>query len=455
MKDLLVSAFNLHKNGNIDEAEKIYYQILEKEPNNLDALDLVSRIKLQKKDFYEAINLNNKILKLDSRNQDALFDIAIAYKNVADFDNAIYFYKKVIDYYPNLIQAYYNLASIYSDLGDMNNAIYYFDKVLEFTPEDKETKYFIAIAYMKNRQYQKGLEFFENRLCRKSAVLTQEHTYPNIMSKAKLWQGEDIKDKTIYTYYEAGFGDVLMFSRYLNLLQEKCKKIIFKPQVQLTELFRENFPNIHVMDYFEPEDKINFDYHIPILSLPYALGLNEDNMFINRKSYLKANTEKVEKYYKKFFNNNKFKVGIKWQGNTMYDWERVIDVKEFLKLFNVPNTKFYSFQTYEGSEGINELKKHYDIIDIGKTLNNFSDTAGAIENLDLVICNDTSLAHLAGAMNKPCWILLPYLYNWRWHQDLAKCDWYESVKLFRQSNPRDWDSVFETLYNELSKLTSM
>ena len=298
MEELLISAFNLHKLGKVEEAERIYTQILEKEPNNINALDLLSKIKLDKKDFQATIDINKKILEIDSRNQDALFDIAIAYKNIADFDNAIYFYKKVIDYYPNLIQAYYNLASIYSDLGDMNNAIYYFDKVLEFTPEDKETKYFIAIAYMKNRQYKKGLEYFENRLCRKSAVLTQEHTYPNIMSKAKLWQGEDIKDKTIYTYYEAGFGDVIMFSRYLNLLQEKCKKIIFKPQVQLTELFRENFPNIHVMDYFEPENKLNFDYHIPILSLPYALGLNEDNMFINRKSYLKANKEKVEKYHK-------------------------------------------------------------------------------------------------------------------------------------------------------------
>ena len=452
MKDLLMNAFNLHKLGKFDEAEKIYNDILAQEPNNIDALDLLSRIMLDKKNYDAAISLNNRILELDKRNQDALFDIAIAYKNIADFENAISYYKKVIEYYPNLVQAYYNLASIYSDLGDMKNAIYYFDKVLEFTPDDKETKYFIAIAYMKNRQYKKGLEFFENRLCRKSAVLTQEHTYPNLMSKAKLWQGEDIKDKTIYTYYEAGFGDVLMFSRYLNLLQEKCKKIIFKPQVPLTELFRENFPNIHVMDYFEPEDKLNFDYHIPILSLPYVLGLNEDNMFINKKSYLKANKEKVNKYHADFVNNNQFKIGIKGQGNTMYDWERVIDVKEFLKLFKIPNTKFYSFQTFEGSEGINELKKYYDIIDIGKTLNNFSDTAGAIENLDLVICNDTSLAHLAGAMNKPCWVLLPYLYNWRWHQDLSRCDWYDSVKLFRQSNPRDWDSVFDRLYEQLNVL---
>ena len=80
---------------------------------------------------------------------------------------------------------------------------------------------------------------------------------------------------------------------------------------------------------------------------------------------------------------------------------------------------------------------------------NFSDTAGALQNLDLVICNDTSLAHLAGAMNIPCWILLPYNYNWRWHLDLSKCDWYESVKLYRQKQAGDWDEIFDRMYNDL------
>ena len=89
---------------------------------------------------------------------------------------------------------------------------------------------------------------------------------------------------------------------------------------------------------------------------------------------------------------------------------------------------------------------------MGKTFSNFSDTAGAIENMDLVICNDTSLAHLAGAMIKPCWVLLPYIYNWRWHDDLTHCDWYDSVKIFRQRDHGDWDSVFNSVEEELKKL---
>ena len=449
---LLSEAIELHKKGNILEAEKIYNEILRSEPQNIQVIDLLANIKLTTKDFQTAYTLYHKILELDSDNKDALFNIAISAKNLGHLAEAIDSYKKVIELYPGTEEAYYNIASLYSDSGDMDDAIKYYKRVLENNPDDKETKYFIGIAYMKNRQYKEGLKFFENRLCRLSAVVTQEHTYPNLMQEAKLWQGEYVPDKTIYTYYEAGFGDVLMFARYLPLLEKKCKHVILKTQVPLEELFKENFPNIHVMHYFEPENKIHFDYHVPILSLPYALGLDEDDMFVAKGGYLKANPEKVNSYHKRFFDNNYFKIGIKWQGNTMYDWDRVIDVKEFIKLFQIPNTKFYSFQTFEGSEGINELKKYYDIVDIGSTLNNFSDTAGAIENLDLVICNDTSLAHVAGAMNKPCWVLLPYLYNWRWHQDLTKCDWYDSVRLFRQDNPGNWDFVFECLYKELNQL---
>ena len=175
-------------------------------------------------------------------------------------------------------------------------------------------------------------------------------------------------------------------------------------------------------------------------------------MFVGKSGYLKADNEIVERYKKEYFNNDSFKIGIKWRGNTHYEMDRVIDIKSFTKLFNIPNTKFYSFQTFEGAEDLNEIINDYDIVDIGKTVKNFSDTAGALENMDLIICNDTSLAHLAGAMNKHCWILLPYLYNWRWHLDLTKCDWYDSVKLYRQKESGNWDEIFDRMYSDLKNI---
>ena len=139
---------------------------------------------------------------------------------------------------------------------------------------------------------------------------------------------------------------------------------------------------------------------------------------------------------------------VKWQGSTYYENNRVISIESFFKLFERNDCQFYSAQTFEGTEEL-EKAKDYNLIDIGKTFENFDDTAAAVENCDLVICNDTSLAHLAAAMGKPVWIVLPYTYNWRWHLDLSKCDWYDGVKLFRQKSVGDWSEVFEDIYSKL------
>lgn len=484
--ELTEQAFQLHQDGKLDEAEDIYAKILEQNPMNAEVLNLMGLINLQKfklsvaenfikraleiqnndyflenlakvylekEDSEKAIKLYSELLERMPAKFSYVFNLAIAYKIAKDYENAIKMYERAITLEPNNPDSYFNLGLIYNNLSKPEHAIKYYEKAVELTPNDMETRYFTGITYFRNRDYKNGLQYFESRLCRQSAILTQYNTYPNLMNNSLLWDGEtDISDKTVYTYYEAGFGDVLMFARYLPILKSRCKKLIVKPQAPLAELLQENFPDIHVMEFFEHESKIDFDYHIPILSLPYALGLDENNMFVGRDKYLSASTEKIEKYKQKYFDNDNFKIGIKWRGNTHYEMDRVIEIKSFLKLFNIKNTKFYSFQTFEGAEDLEQIINDYDIVDIGKTVSNFSDTAGALANLDLVICNDTSLAHLAGAMNIPCWILLPYNYNWRWHIDLSKCDWYESVKLYRQKESGNWDEIFDRMYEDLIKL---
>ena len=172
-------------------------------------------------------------------------------------------------------------------------------------------------------------------------------------------------------------------------------------------------------------------------------------MFAFSEGYIRANQQLKNDYQKKLFNNEKIKVGIKWQGNTYYDKDRVIPTEMFYPLLEVSNTQYYSFQTFEGSEALEKLSSRYNIVDIGKDLTNFSQTAAALSNLDLVICNDTSLAHLAGSMGIPCWVILPYEVNWRWHTDLTKCDWYDCVKLFRQKEAGDWQGVFADILDEM------
>lgn len=487
IKELINTALIFHQSGQLYEAEKNYLEVLKNSPDNPDALNLLGLLKLQSnlldeaeayikkavevkpslyfyenlgrvyysaRKFSDAITAFKKALELDSGNFEIWFGLALAYKNDQKIDEAISAYQKAISIKPDSYDAYFNLAYLYLCKSEPYFAIDCYKKSLELKPDDSESEYFLSLAYLQVKDYENGLKLYESRLCRESSIITQEMMYPNIVQRSPIWQGEAIDDKTIYTYYEAGFGDMIMFARYLPLLKQRCKKVLFKPHTQLVNLFKENSLGAEIIEGIPPEKDMDFDVHIPIMSVPLALGLKGDEVFVSPEGYMNANPEKTKSYKEKYFDNDKFKIGIKWQGNTYYDMGRVITVESFFKLFDLPNTQFYSAQTFEGAEALNKLSEKYDIIDLGKTFRDFSDTAGAIENFDLVICNDTSLAHLAGAMGKPCWILLPFAYNWRWHMDLNHCDWYNSVKLFRQIEPDNWDEVFDRVHAELKNLLS-
>jgi tetratricopeptide (TPR) repeat protein len=482
MTNLLNDAFKFHSEGNFEKAEEIYLEILKNEPQNAQVLNLLGVLKLAQRKYQEAQNLITQALsiKRDTYFYENLarvyietnnfqkacelliqatqelecgfeiyFLLGLAYKNATYYEQAELAYLKALQLNPKSEKACFNLASLYLFLNKPHKAIEYFQKCLEIKPNDVETLYFLSLGYFRIKDYKTGTKYFENRLCRNTAITSQQVTYPNLMQKAKLWQGEDISDKTLYTYYEAGFGDMIMFARYIPELKKRCKKLLIKPQKELSQLFRDNFEGVEVMDLFYDEDKTDFDVHIPFLSVPYVLGFDNNQMFMHHDKYLSATQEKINYYKENFFNNNKFKIAIKWQGNTYYETDRVINVEAFAPLFNLKNAKIYSAQTFEGSEEFNKLSSKYDITDLSKSFKDFSYTAGALENVDLVICSDTSLAHLAGAMGKPCIVLLPYQYNWRWHMDLSVCDWYDSVKLFRLERGENWNELMLRVYADI------
>lgn len=481
-KEYFDKAFKLHSVGNVKEAQHLYKKILNENPQDYEVLNLIGLGELQQKNydkaeefikraisvkkvryFYETLahvyfkqkHYQKELeIRLEEENNFGLtyelaFGTGLAYKNLLNFEKAEEYYFKALSFKPDSRDVCFNIANLYTVFHMPEKAKIYYLKCIEINPNDRESKYFLALNYFRLKDYDKGLKYFETRLCRETAINTEAITYPNLIPNKPIWNGEDISDKTLYTYYEAGFGDMIMFARYIPLLKAKCKKLIIKPQIQLCELFRENFPDIEVMDYFWEEKNLQFDVHIPFLSVPYVLGLGTEQMFTSRHKYLNANPQKVKEYKERFFNNDKFKIGIKWQGNTYYETDRVINTDAFSGLFEIDNVQVYSAQTFEGAEEFEKLAAKYNIIDLSKSFKNFSYTAAAIENLDLIICNDTSLAHIAGAMNKPCIVLLPYNYNWRWHTDLSYCDWYESVKLYLAEKNESWNSVMERVIADI------
>lgn len=486
MTEKFKQAFSYHKEGKLTPARDLYMEILTENSQNHEVWDLLgllyyqasdyleaetcikkaiaikpeiyyyenlAGVYLQKGDFEIAIGMYEELTKQFPQKYEYRFNLAMAYKNHHDWDKAKESYYKAIELNPKSHEAYFNLAYLCFNENKPQDAVKCYQKALEINPEDWESTYFLSLAHMQTKNYEEGLKCFEARLCRHSAIVSQEKTYPNLMKEKPIWQGEDLSDKILYTYYEAGFGDVLMFYRFMPELTNMCKKVILKPQKELAPLFRENSYGAEIMELFDFERHMDFDYHIPFLSIPHVMGKKGDDMFVHHNDgYIKANPAKIAYYKERYFNNDKFKIGIKWQGNTFYDKERVLKVEDFFKLFELKNTQFYSCQTFEGAEEFEKIKERYNVIDLGSTFTNFSDTAGAVENMDLIICNDTSLAHLAGAMKKPCYVLLPYIYNWRWHTDLTHCDWYDTVKIFRQPDHGDWASVFMNIEKELKML---
>lgn len=483
-KKLFDIAFRLHSSGKVEEAKVLYEKILNYYPEDAEILNLKGLCELKLKNYDNAENLIKKAIsikkeqfffeslskvyfeqkkykeeletltdgeKLFGLNYDFAYFLGLSNKNCGNFEKAEEYYLKALEFNQKSLDLYNNLAILYLLLNKFEEAKECYEKSLEIEPDNRDAKYFLSLCLFRLKDYKNGLPYFESRLCRETAIVTEEKTYPNLISKSKIWEGEDISDKTLYTYYEAGFGDMIMFARYIPLLLKRCKKLIIKPQVELTQLFRENFPTAEVMDYFVSEQELDFDVHIPFLSVPYVLGLSNEEIFVYRDGYLKADSEKVKKYKEDFFNNDKFKIMIKWQGNTFYDTERVINTEAFDPLFDLKNVQVYSAQTFAGSEEFEKLSSKHNIIDISKSFKDFSYTAAAVENSDLVICNDTSLAHVAGAMNKPCIILLPYNYNWRWHTDLSYCDWYKSVSLALTGRYENWETLMERVVKNCKK----
>lgn len=377
-----------------------------------------------------------------------LFNSAKAHKDNGEYDLSMAEYEEILSMTTQLPEVYFNLAFVYFYSEHWEKAIECMKKFVELEPNDTEGKYFLATFYFMNKDYVSGFPLFEYRVSKAHAVLTQQKLTMRKINQLPFWHGEDLTGKTVYLYYEAGLGDTLMYYRYVKMLAQRAKKVYFKPQMTLLPLFAENKePNVHIIARINEKHLNESDYQCPIMSLPYFLGLDNKTIFAYPDKFLHASKRETKIYKDNFFNNDKLKIGIKWQGNTLIGAERAMTAESFNKIFELPNSKIYSVQVMGGYDEIKKLQSKFDIVDLGSTFKDFADTAGAIANLDVVICNDTSVGHLAGAMGKKTYIILPTLYDWRWHKDISKCDWYSNIKLFKQKTT--WEEVILRIYEDL------
>lgn len=341
---------------------------------------------------------------------------------------------------PQDYRAFTRLGISYQYASNIDKAIECFKKAIELKNDYPDAQFNLGVLLLLTGDFDKGFEYLEQRYSQ--SVLSRN----NVLSTDKpLWIGENIKGKTIYIYPEQGFGDIIQTARFFPLIKEMGANIIFNSPPELKSLFEANYPDINVIS--TEQINFNFDTHTSIFSIPYLLKANAENMPF-KNGYLKANPTKVKEYKEKYFLNNKFKIGLIWHCKDLYFIDRFRSIPSpelFKNIFEMDNVQIYSLQ----KENNNEILNYLNIINLGNDFKDFSDTAAAIENLDLIITVDTSVAHLAGALGKKTFILLEKFPSWRWGLNTDKSYLYNSAKLFRQTEAYEWQEVIDKIHIEL------
>ena len=268
-----------------------------------------------------------------------------------------------------------------------------------------------------------------------------------------LWLGEEsLINKTLLVESEQGIGDVIQFCRYIPLLANSNTKIIMETPKTLYSIIKTLGPNVKIIE--QGKELPHFDYHIPIMSLPLAFKTSLNDIPKNIP-YLFVDDQKRKIWKEELGEQKKIRLGLAWSGSKIHkkDKNRSLLLRELSCIFQLP-LELHSLQKEIREIDKLTLVEFNQIYQHQEKLDDFSDTAALIEKMDLIISVDTSIAHLAGALGKPIWILLPFNPDFRWMLNVKNSPWYPSARLFRQPKIGDWESVINEVFTELTKLIS-
>lgn len=438
----------LYKQKKYKEAIEIFKIALKIDPEYNELYSNIGACYNKLKQYEYAIENLNKAIELNPNNAGAYTNLGNVYNKIHDYKKAASLHEKSIVLEPNGVNAHSNLGTSYKNLGYTNKAIQSYKKAIQLDSNFENAHFDLATIYLSKNDFKNGWSEYEWRF-KKEEMLSHIVNNKDIFSKPMLKKDDNIEGKILLLHSEQGFGDSIQFIRFLPLLKDKFKcKIAVKCRDELKELFK----TIEEIDILvnRSEDTPIFDYHLPIMSMPFILNMKSLNDLPKQMPYLKALDDESLKIKK---DKKKIDIGICWSASITgesYDG-KVFDLKYLEPLINHPKINLYSLQVGKENEHIKKYGYENEIIDLTDKLTDFSKTASLIKQLDLVISSDTSVAHLCGAINAPVWIPLQKYPDWRWTNKGESTKWYPSAKLFRQKSNRAWDSVFQSLYAKLSK----
>jgi tetratricopeptide (TPR) repeat protein len=442
----------LYKQKKYQEAADIFEIALKTDPNYKEVHSNRGACLNKLKEYDEAEKELKLAIEHNPKAGGAYTNLGNVYYKQHKYKEAIKMHEKSISLEPKGSNAHSNLANAYKQLGYTDKAIKSYKKAIELDPGFENAHFDLATTYLIKQDFENGWKEYEWRF-RKDEMKGHIYKYRDIFTSPLFTGAEDIKDKTLLIHSEQGFGDSIQFVRFISEVKKRFEaKIILSARDELVKLFEplEYIDEVISRDTTEIKDLPAYDYQVSMLSLAHLLGMKKTKDIPLKEPYLsvpKDGNINLEK------EDGKIHIGINWSASvTGESYEgKVFDIKYFEPLLKHEKIKVYSLQVGPEAEDIKKAGFEDDIIDMTDKLTDFAQTAYFMNQLDLVISSDTSVAHLAGAIDKKVWIPLQKMPDWRWLKKGEKSIWYKSAKLFRQKTAREWDSVFQSLLAKIER----
>jgi tetratricopeptide (TPR) repeat protein len=419
-----------------------------------------------------------KGLKFDPENVEAFFMLGNEFTEADQLEEALICYEAALEMAPEMALVWNNQGFVYRSLGLLEESETAYQKALALDPDLSVAHFNRSVLLFLQKRLPEAWEAYEWRKARTSLIENQP--FP-------LWQGEDLSNKTVWIRCEQGYGDTLQFIRFCQPLKQQGARLIIECQAGLKTLLEKTpWLNINPSEPSEKSDLIyndliyekgsahpgaftsgsttdmTPDYMTPLMSLPKILGLDYEALTDwtqqpDHFPYLAVSEHLKSVWQERLSSSNQEvkKIGIVWSGSgvNLAGRHRSVLVDYFLPLTQLPHCQLISLQVEpDGRHKTQDYQgflKEANILPVAQYFDNFAETAACLEQLDLVISIDTSVAHLAGALGKPTWILLPQVSDWRWMNEVDRTVWYPHVRLFHQGPEQNWQEAFQQILDTL------
>ena len=441
-----------NKRGNVlkelnraEDALASYDKAIEFKPDYLDAYSNRGLVLKELENLEDSLASFEKAIDFDPKYAEAYSNSGNVLVHLNRFEEALSNYDKAIELKPEYAQAYSNRGLVLQSLNRINEALESYDKVIHLKPDYAEAYFNKTLALLVSGDLQNGFKGYEYRW----EIESIKKNAGEKLFTQPLWLGnETLANITILLWSEQGLGDTIQFCRYARLVKGLGARVLLEVPENLVSL----------IDGLEGVDEClsqgsplpEFDFQCPLMSLPLAFK-TQLNSIPSLGPYLKCNAEKRQLWSQRLGQKSKPRIGLVWNGSTRNknDHNRSLRLQQFLEC--LPSCfEYVSLQKEVREEDKNTLRDG-GIKNYGEQLADFIDTAALCELVDLIISVDTSVAHLAGALGKKTWVLLPFSPDWRWLLDRNDSPWYESITLYRQRHDREYGSVLACISNDLIK----